>query len=98
MRGHCKHFNGIGRKLSCKKGINVRKHVGGDDFGWATRMPCSKRNKNPVPCDQYEDYTEEELQAIEDEFKEMENNCQQLEPIIVEIKKKYKEKKLERHN
>ena len=35
----CVHFNGIQNK-TCRANINYREIIGGDDFGWARRMPC----------------------------------------------------------
>lgn len=35
----CVHFSGI-QNEKCAAGINIREIVGGDDFGWAARLPC----------------------------------------------------------
>lgn len=35
----CIHFKGIQHDL-CGAGVNMRELVGGDDFGWAMRIPC----------------------------------------------------------
>lgn len=95
MIGLCKHFNGVGNTPPCLKGIDIRELVGGPDLGWVTRLPCIKRNKNPIPCDQFEDFTQEELQAIEDDFKEIEDMFETVQPVIDKIKIDHRNKNWE---
>jgi hypothetical protein len=37
--GRCVHFTGI-QNATCKEGINYRELVGGENIGWAARIPC----------------------------------------------------------
>jgi hypothetical protein len=37
--GDCKHYRGIQAGM-CTAGIRLRPLVGGNDFGWCTRLPC----------------------------------------------------------
>lgn len=57
-------------KHVCDRGIDIRKHVGGPDFGWLVRTPCmtSTLTKNQVICDKREYLTEEEEAAEEAEM------------------------------
>lgn len=45
----CVHFNGI-QHDKCGAGINIRAHVGGEDFGWAKRIPCLGKRDGIVLC------------------------------------------------
>lgn len=45
----CRHFNGI-QNTECRAGINYRQMVGGDDFGWAARLPCFIDENSAVSC------------------------------------------------
>jgi len=69
-KGQCKYFNGIGNGFrdegvlkKCKAGVCYRSHVGGDDFGWAIRIPCfdDKRSGAIVPCDLFQEVTAADL-------------------------------------
>lgn len=66
-RGQCRHFNGTQRE-TCRAGVEYRALVGGPDLGWGLRLPCGLRLRisnsqvdEPVTCDQFSAYTEEEL-------------------------------------
>lgn len=65
-QGTCKHFTGY-QNGKCMAGIEYRALVGGDDFGWAARLPCvtnSPLNKpGGPPCEKFEEPTAEELAA-----------------------------------
>ena len=50
-KGICKYFNGI-QYVECKKGVNCRKLVGGDDHGWAIRSPCFESHKSTIICNE----------------------------------------------
>jgi hypothetical protein len=70
QRECCKHYKGS--QEICGAGIDIRKHVGGPDFGWGRRMPCNPGSPlcdklEMVPCDKYEPPTEEELQKDKEE-------------------------------
>lgn len=71
--GQCKHYTGCinPRKPTCDSGVNYREHVGGDDFGWVTRLPCfTLERADPakiVACDKYQEPTREEIDAHEAE-------------------------------
>lgn len=74
---NCNHygmaFRGSGlarietREPTCAKGIDVRAHVGGDDFGWLRRVPCvnSSFSAGVVACSLAEFPTIEERVANE---------------------------------
>lgn len=65
----CKHFTGIGDD-ACKAGVNYRKLVGGDDFGWALGIPCvgfASSKRAVVECDLRECPTLDEATAYVDE-------------------------------
>lgn len=60
----CVHFTGI-QHVSCKADVNYRTLVGGDDLGWATRLPCTEfDNTKAVACSQCRRHTREEAEAI----------------------------------
>lgn len=63
----CIHFNGI-QHDACRAGINMRAHVGGDDFGWAKRIPCLGERDGIVPCDKRRLQTAAEADAEDAEF------------------------------
>lgn len=71
--GECVHYTGCinPRKPACDAGVNYREHVGGDGFGWVTRLPCFKlENVDPakvVKCDKYCEPTAEQIAAHEAE-------------------------------
>lgn len=44
--GDCKHFTGIQNK-TCKAGISYRELCGGENLGWAVRIPCFARFSVP---------------------------------------------------
>ena len=58
----CKHFRSI-QHQTCQVGINIRQLVGGDDFGWARRMPCLSSEHCTVECESRELHTREEAEA-----------------------------------
>jgi len=70
----CKHYGFMpGQGPQCTLGINIRNHVGGDNYGWMARMPCCggrmARPDNPmVPCERYSPPTEEEIEEGEREW------------------------------
>ena len=73
----CRHFkNGTGRMIDrnfvCAAGIDVRKKVGGDDFGWLRRVPCRPflvppKGVSHATCEQYSQLSDLEAEL---EFKE----------------------------
>lgn len=59
----CVHFTGI-QNDCCKVGLNYRAVVGGDNAGWAARLPCvpdSPLRKDAATCDKFCAPTPEEL-------------------------------------
>lgn len=63
----CVHFTGT-RDEACEAGVNYRQLVGGDDFGWGTRLPCltdtfTPKNGDKVSCGQCRMTTREEAEA-----------------------------------
>lgn len=68
-QGTCFSFTGVQNK-KCKAGVEYRPMVGGDDFGWLTRLPCTKGNGTECKCDQYREPTPEEIERGKREWKE----------------------------
>jgi hypothetical protein len=76
-RDKCRHFNGIGfgvdgREKICGAGVNYRTLVGGDNYGWARRIPCLDVGDSlagVVPCPQRRWLTQEEHAAHEAEVR-----------------------------
>ena len=66
--GRCEHFTGI-QNETCKAGVNIRKLVGGPDFGWATRLPCllDDSEKCEVQCEKRSLMTRDEAEAAVNE-------------------------------
>jgi hypothetical protein len=64
----CIHFRGIQHAL-CAANVNIRELTGGDNLGWATRMPCFLKNGSVVSCQSLKVLTREaaEAAAIKDE-------------------------------
>ena len=73
--GTCKHFGSRpGGHLVCEKGHDIRKLVGGEEYGWMRRVPCHDPDArvgtslpmlDPVTCADYEDPTAEEVADYE---------------------------------
>lgn len=64
----CRHYKPEPGDPRCALGVDIRKHVGGDRFGWYARMPCvtDRPGEKPfrhdvVPCDKREPHTEAEI-------------------------------------
>lgn len=69
--GECKHFNGI-QNDECKLKVNYRALAGGDNVGWAARLPCiiNSLTKEPIStCQSKQEYTKEEIAAQKAENK-----------------------------
>lgn len=88
--GTCKHFTGCGivGRDTCGAEVHVRKHVGGPDFGWGTRLPCMPHD-NAHPCDQYAEPTPEEIAAFDAETDELVARMQRTEPLIKKLKQEH---------
>lgn len=86
--GTCKHFNGI-QHDACRAGLNIRELTGGEDFGWAIRIPCIKEKTSDVVCDQYAEPSPEEIAEEEEEaiYKKLIEEIRLTSPIIAEVKK-----------
>lgn len=66
----CFHFNGI-QHDECDAGVNYRELDGNPDPGMVKRIPCTHlHDGNPVKCDLYRKYTQEEIAASERELSE----------------------------
>ena len=67
--GNCIHYSPKpGMVFECDRGVDIRAHVGGDDYGWMTRMPCCTTSlsgkKDPqVSCEMRELPTQEQVKA-----------------------------------
>jgi hypothetical protein len=74
QRGYCRHSfrdDGSPRELLCARGKDVRAHVGGDNFGWGFRCPCTPigRDDQPeVPCPEREGWSDVEVEEWQGEF------------------------------
>lgn len=66
--GECVHFTGVHNE-TCRAGVNYRALVGGDDFGWVTRLPClrflSKEMDRCNTCDKMQLPSRAEAEAQE---------------------------------
>ncbi len=64
---NCNHYGNRQGEPTCARGIDIRAHVGGDDFGWLRRVPCVKSSfsRDVVPCSLAEFPTAEERAANE---------------------------------
>jgi hypothetical protein len=97
-KGICRYFTGLpmvslqDQRTTCEAGINYRKHIGGPDLGWCSRAPCltTSMSKEQVPCDKYEEPTQEEIDKFDAEVKEASDRMMRTIPFIEKIKKKYK--------
>lgn len=83
--GDCKYFTGAFQNEECDAGVNYRGLVGGDQFGWLTRLPCcpngSRHNaEQAAKCDKYTGVTAEEAEAYNHE------RDREIEQIIINIK------------
>jgi len=84
----CKHFRGM-REECCLAGVNLRKHVGGPDYGWGARLPCIPdsgvtRADEVVPCELYALRTPEEVEAEEREIAELFGRTDKARQAIVD--------------
>lgn len=93
----CKHYCGTVRNGGkCSKGIHLRTHVGGADFGWITRLPCQpslrKKHELPliVPCEHYEPPAKEEYEQEQRELQAMIDRMDKLHPVLDQIKRRNK--------
>ena len=52
IMNRCINFRGI-QHTECEAHVNIRELVGGDDFGWASRLPCflDEADKCSVVCE-----------------------------------------------
>lgn len=85
--GTCIHFRGT-QHDQCAAGVNLRKLVGGETLGWATRLPCLRvfdaKNGERVTCDQFRAPTKEELDAFEKKFQAHSLNATRAAAAIIE--------------
>lgn len=70
----CKHFIG-GLTPKCGAGHTIRSLVGGPEYGWMARMPCTRQQKTSLPkdpgpdCSDYAEPTAEEVAEDTARFK-----------------------------
>lgn len=87
--GNCKHYRGT--QEPCGAGVNLREHVGGPDFGWASRLPCNASLREgskgeTVPCGLYEEPTPEEIAQDERLMNEAIERLMATMPLCTTIK------------
>lgn len=97
MARHCRHhevqppdFAARDSGHRCALGIDIRKHVGGPDFGWLARSPCylpNATNPGHVPCDKAEKPTAEEIEAYKRETQEMIAQSLKKMAVVAEVKR-----------
>lgn len=94
----CRHYTGI-MAYACKAGVNYRQHVGGQDSGWACRLPCRPNGgftkpEQMVPCDKADRISAEEAQRLnaEDdaEVEAFLAHIKLTQPIIDELRAEYR--------
>lgn len=91
--GHCKQYNGmVFHRDNCNAGVNVRALVGGEDFGWLKRIPCFTEHRSPVECSLYEEPTQQEINAHEEEIDAAMQRMMLVLPVIREVKSAFKGK------
>ncbi len=88
-KGHCFYFTGY-QNIICKKNINYRNLVGGDDFGWAVRLPCFKEKNSSIVCEKYRDPTEEELRKCQESWDKKIEEMMTVLPLVEKLKKENK--------
>ena len=95
IMGTCRHFVGVGCE-PCGAGVNVREHVGGDDLGWACRIPCVRPSANAfiradevVPCDRFDAPSSAEAEAEVAEVDALIERMEKLGPVVQELKKEH---------
>ena len=94
--GKCVHFNGLPFRIDedygkcCDAGVNYRALVGGSDFGWMARTPCTKTtlSKDVVLCDKYRDPTPEEIKEDQRIHKAALERMRTIMPVVAEWRKK----------
>jgi len=62
----CRHYVG-GLDPKCRVGHCVRTLVGGDDYGWLARLPCTRHCKGSLPKDpgpDCSDYSEPSAEEV----------------------------------
>lgn len=82
-KGICTHFNGPIHNKICDAGVNYRARVGGPDLGWLTRTPCMAKH-NVQTCDKYQEPTDDEIRACEDNFRKSFEGTQMAIALIIE--------------
>ena len=66
-RPPCRHFKG---RDECGLGIDIRRLVGGPDWGWGLRRPCGGSvGKDEAACEKLDRLTARETEAIDAEVR-----------------------------
>lgn len=96
MRIHCRYeTNDVPLRPGCALGIDVRRLVGGSDFGWLRRHPCYFKNRDQpgfVPCEKAEPHTEEEIEQHEREVDLAVDRLLARLPLIEQLKSEHRGK------
>ena len=86
----CFHFTGI-QHDECAAGVNYRGLAGNPEFGMVKRIPCTNlHDGNPVVCELYRKYTQEEIDDQEKEFEDASERMRLVSPIIGQVKEDHK--------
>ena len=95
MRHFCRHYVArntiLNRGEVCKKGIQVRDLVGGDDIGWVLRTPCCAENETDITCDKFDPYSDEELAEQSRELDQAADRMISTLPLSRSLKKEHPE-------
>jgi len=90
-KGCCVHFSGI-QNDECKSKINYRTLVGGEDWGWARKIPCLLKDNSTIICHKYMEPTEQQLEVYQKEVNKIVESINKVSPLIKKIKSENKNK------
>ena len=82
-KGWCKHFQPSPEGSKCGEGLML-------SFDYFNTIPCYR--KNQTPCHFYQEPTEAEIKAFDDEMKEAMDRVIRFQEFITPLKKQYKGK------
>ena len=80
-----------GDEADCNKGVIYRKLVGGDDFGWVTRLPCFLEHKTTIVFNHMKLPTKEEVDEHDKKTEEWLQKTLKGIEIIPKLKEKHPE-------
>ena len=95
-KDNCKYFNGTAC-TTCDAGVNYRELVGGNEWGWAVRLPClasfrKRTTTQTVTCDKYQEPTDEEIAKEKAAFEASCERMIKVGPLVRRIKQENKGK------